>query len=176
MINLLPLEYRSNWRKLLRWRLINIGGLFIWGWVIFVAVISFGLLYTVKQDRLALEAQLKREGSKVASVEYQRLIQYWRGVKADAQVINSLKSLAPSFVVMDLVTRQPVAGINIESLELNNESTTTTIKVTGTGVTRANYLALVDWLKKQSGITAVTAPVSNLIKDRDLVFTLDLQL
>ncbi|MFH1456873.1 MAG: hypothetical protein ABIF17_02020 [Patescibacteria group bacterium] len=65
-------------------------------------------------------------------------------------------------------------GIKIEQMQLNSEANT--FNITGTAILRANFLILKENLEKSKLFTEIQSPLSNLLRDHDIQFSLNAKL
>jgi hypothetical protein len=64
------------------------------------------------------------------------------------------------------------SAVTVETMTFTRVATTTTISVTGVAATRQALATFRDEIKSQPMFIAADLPISSLIKDRDLLFTL----
>lgn len=184
MINLLSAEQRARLGQTYRQRLLATGGFFLLS-LLFVALLLGGLLIkTITDKQSALAGELEREHPAGADGESDaRMLA--EQTRRELAVIKSLPDrLSISGLWREvLAARSPNIRITswrwrtgLPDRQAGGKETAAAFDLSGVAASRASLLDFLERLKKSPMFTAVESPIANLIKSRDVNFTLKLTL
>lgn len=175
MINLLPdtevlkrlREYRSRKR-------VVAGGLFL-GLVVMAMILSgtiyFGL-YLRRQAAVQTLAGLKQESETIASAA---LAADLAGLDEQVRLLSGVPLAESPFVsLLERVLGHRNQGIRITNIRYVAEAEGEVIDLAGVALSRQSLLAFIEAFKNDEAFASIDSPISNLIKDRDVPFTLSI--
>jgi Tfp pilus assembly protein PilN len=172
MFTLLPEQYKKKLWKLYRLRLATVIFLFISA----IFLISIGLLFPsyislafdkgiLHSETEALEAEIKSKNDKGLSETLNRTNTILALVKPDNTYI--LESV-------EAILKQKPVGVSISTISYTRGQDQSSINISGTAKERNDLIIFTKQLQKESGFTSVTLPVSNLAKQVDVPFSLEI--
>lgn len=172
MINLLPpkekLQLKSDYRR----RQAATATLLAFGFalisLVFLLAINFSIFFQ-HQSIVALLGSLKNTTRKDQSAAAQTLV---KKLNQEFSFFPTTSWGKASDLISGVVAARP-RGVTITKWSYGR-GTPSTLTILGQADTRDELLAFLDNLKKSDQFTAVNSPISNLIKNRNVPFTLGL--
>lgn len=142
---------------------------------VIVGLLPSYLLSEVRQSELA--DKHNNPGTHLTQGEMQGLKSWLSNfsLKIDTLTSTTTMSATPSLIIQDILSAR-VSGITMKEFSLGTNKKTPTLSVAGVALTRQQLLAFEKSLKDLNKFSQVVLPVSNLAKDRDISFRLDLVL
>ncbi len=175
MINLLAPEDKKVLVGEYRRHKLVVGGV-LWFFVSSAAVIIFTSLYIVlyfDQREVVLNlAKIKQEYEAVASDVSERSI---TTVNQQAELLLSPASLLPTVLLDKLVSLRPT-GVLISNIAYKPAGEEIIVNLNGQANSRQDFLRLLSNLQSESTFTTVDSPVDNLIRERNVQFSLVIHL
>ena len=177
MINLLPPERKALVLADYRRRRLVTGGLLFSGLLALTLLVLLVLLFSVRSRRLAAETTLSTErarGGQTAVLEEELVLRQL------ARELGFLTAAAPRrrlTEVVETILTKPRSGIRISDLTFDRPSAGQPIvRLAGVAATRQSLLDFLTVLRQEPLVKQVESPVSNLIRDREAEFSINLQI
>ena len=174
MINLLP---ESEQKKLAREYAARVG-------IVLAAFLSgvllLGILFLIPaylSARAAYDAAMTRLGA-LDQAAVAKQIETARRANDLDQKLTLLKvpSKLSAATVLEKLTAKRTLGISITNISYDRRSMGTKLDVQGVSASREALIGFVKNLKSEQAFAEVYSPVSNLVKDRDINFTISIAL
>lgn len=172
MINLLPAEPEQALHVAYRGRLLVVSG-FLFSALLLMALIIIGVLYwsvTARSTEVAAALAKERAASTVTTTANLETDLKLFGRKAS--LLSTMASSTAFAAVIQNVLVSKTAGIALTDFSYSSSGL---LRLAGVAQTRDRLLAFIDALRNDSLFASVDSPVSNLIKDRDADFVINLQ-
>lgn len=176
-VNLLPTEDRRlAGREQLRRSIVLASILFITLLLIgAVLLVPSFVLLRVRQEMLTdaiaeIRATEAIERSDAIEQEISLLNRELRLIDA-----NGTQQLAVAPLLLAILSRLP-AGVSLRSVLYRAAEPQPDMEIQGKGETRENLLAFIDALRAETQFTRVTSPVANLLADKNVEFSLIIEL
>lgn len=169
MINLLPDEKKALIRNLYRGRLFCVGGYFLASlltiFIIFILTVYAGEYWQYR-------AILKRSAGRVLPAEA-KILSDLREAKSRLKLVNRGSSVDLPHVLTTTLLARPL-GVSVKQISFSQTETKRLLILSGESATRDDLLAYLDNLRSLSIFSQVSSPLSNLLKNRDTEFTIEL--
>ncbi len=180
MINLLPLAHKKETKKEYTRRFIVVFGLFFVAGAVIAMIFCLILFYRAdayfKETEKVLELAKKVSSlNKMENLE-NRIDDLDRLLTTYKDGISRRNS--PSFEISLILSVLP-KGIALNSFAFDgeiNDKTDRSVRLTGIADTREIFLSFVEALRKISSFAEVESPVSNLLKEKVVGFSLNIKL
>jgi len=170
-MNLLPAEYQKS----LFYERVNSFVLFIGMRMAFAVLISIILLLPAYFFLTFQEKELRREAAVLG--ESSRLEEF-RGLEADIKDFNDtlvefekagMADLSRSDILKDIVARSP---FSIKYRTLVYDAKERHVTINGEALARKDLLGFIEKLKESTFVERVDSPISNLLEERNVIFSL----
>lgn len=176
MINLLPIEDQLDIKKKHEQRLSFVIAFFILVLMVTASILLspiFFLLFT--QEKLAT-SQLETVNERLAIQEAGDIYAELEKLNFEISLFeeNQIKIVAPSLFFKLILENKPI-GVKLQSLKYENNGQKTVV-LRGISDTRANFLIFKNNLEQQRQAKKVISPVSNLLKNNDVNFVINIEL
>ncbi len=172
MGNLLPTEYKKEIYRMYKIRLLIVFMIFVsfTGLVIliFLAPIFLSVNFefqSLEKERAILEAETP-ELKVITELESKV-----SGINRKIQVLGQDSESKTTKVLSEIISNK-TTGIKIKSISYSKKETGAIIFLRGEATTRESLVLFAKRLEDIDNFTDVNLPVSNLAKDRDLVFSI----
>lgn len=173
MINLLPLEkqeiiYKEKRRRFLM--AFGLGFAFVLFWGFILALPSF--FYLTSKER-----ELSRE---LKALEDSRILKDVKSIEEEIQNLsqkltlekqNRQKTQVPSVFLEKILSLKP-QGLSINSLSYNQAPAQSAVSIRGSAQKRSILIDFADKLKKEPLIKNVNFPITNILKETNIEFTI----
>lgn len=164
---------RSDYRQ----RILVVSG-FLFSCLLFIAiVVSVTLYFCLSVSQKQAEATLAKEQTKNIVAEADKLEQEIKSFNQKLSRLNKNGTSLPITAVVKSVLSHPIFGIVLNTINYNKSSDGLAIlELAGTAKNRSQLLAFVETLRSDPAFSKVDSPVSNLIKESQVDFSLSLQI
>lgn len=173
MFTLLPEEYKRKIVKDYRGRLLQLGLILFIGAVcvgIALLVPSYALVNSKEEE---LTAEKTMHEVEIAAKNSTNLVEALSSIKTDLAVLQK-EDMVPTQII-ELILAQKTGGIKIDSLHYILVSDKAgSLNVSGTALLRKELTAFAKALEGVPGIIYVDLPISNLAKDSNLPFSIQI--
>lgn len=177
MINLLPEEKLLTLRADYEARRFAVGSALFFSWLVVAAVVAGSVYLSFRTERLVLVGQLESASSSPGEIATSTAGPSLGQIRADVIALTQIEKrrLWPSSVLEGVLSVRP-PGVRLLRLALETEANQFVLNLSGLALSRTDLLNFVDRLKRDEVWATVDSPVSNLIKDKNVEFTLKLTL
>lgn len=174
MINLIPPAARRSVMREYWFRAISVWLLLCGTGCIIIAVLLFPTYILIRMQVNQIDANMTASSDKVATFDVSSAELTLANTRA--QVLTSISSSTPFSTYVDTIETLSGGEVTISQMVFARPQTGGTIKLSGTAKTRQALAQFRDALEAETAFDAVDLPISNLIKERDLLFFMDITL
>ncbi len=172
MSNLLPFDEKKKIARARRARAVAVAALLLFyaGTIASVALFPSYLLLRVKENNVVSElADIRKEDF---TKESESLAAVVRDINTKLHVFSHDDAVLPvqEFITPLLLEKHP--GVAVTSFHMEHSDTGTVLSIEGEARARADLIAFVDTLKQDARFSGVNLPVSNLVRDKNIQFSL----
>lgn len=181
MINLLPKEYKISIKKDYLGRLAVVAGLMFVSVCFIGTVLLAPTLFLFLNNKKNINNQLSSYSKKISNLALsQEMEAEIKKINWQVDFINNANNSAkPSFYLQDFMKLKPT-GIKIEGINYSNQKNKDIeekkIVVHGQAGKRDDFLNFLSETNKKYGPKNVSSPVSNIISEKDINFTMTVSL
>ena len=181
-MNLLSTFHRETVRKEHLWRLLEVSGFVI----IILLILSFVLLvpsalfinFEISSAETALQNVKAERALLEKDTETQSLV---KEIRAQLDLVRTEKpEMLEVFPTVEKFLLRRTPGITVKSLTFNRnaapEGPRGSLELSGVAVTRQSLLAFVSSLETEPLFSHVESPITNLVKERDIKYTIHVDL
>ena len=174
MINLLPDEYKKQIRKEYRRRILIVALIFTFLTEIVSVILLVPSYFISNTKYYSVESHLPKDvlADKTESLKTSDIIKKIND-KIDLLRISSAGKAQINKLINSIVVEK-YSTIAIRSISYEMRGDTAKIDVLGVARSRESLLGFVDRLKKDKYFAEVYSPVSNLVKDKDIDFSIQI--
>jgi len=176
MINLLPPERKALVLADYRRRRLVTGGLLFSGLLALTLLVLLVLLFSVRSRRLAAEATLGAERARVGQTAILEEELVLGQLARELGFLTAAASRRRLTEVVETILAKPRSGIRISDLTFDRAAGQPIFRLAGVAATRQSLLDFLAVLRQEPLVKQVESPVSNLIRDREAEFTINLQI
>ncbi|MDP3958351.1 MAG: hypothetical protein Q8Q36_02725 [bacterium] len=173
MINLLPDSAKEAARAEYRRRLA------VSSLVLFLTASFFVFLFLAPSYLLAyvkLASLEERRALFRKSIEEATAVKELALLEAELSVLRPKEAAPPVAALIEAVVKDKGPSVRLRQFSYERRGKTAKFDVSGSAATRASLIAFVDRLKKREEFEDVFSPVSNLVRDKDVEFTVQISL
>ncbi|MEK7650836.1 MAG: hypothetical protein AAB364_03160 [Patescibacteria group bacterium] len=176
MINLLTPATKLQLRQEIRHRRLVVAGFIILALLIVALILGSLILWQLHRETNALATTSSEPDA--AALARQATKQELQAASADLQAIKSLPPRAALTALWRATLASQPASVALAGWRWQAGAGTesATLEIAGQAATRAGLLQFIETLKRDERFANVESPVSNLIRSKDIDFTLKLTL
>lgn len=173
MMNFLPTEDKKDIKKEYFRRLLVFAGLFSFLAVSVGAILLLSPLVFLKNQKDNLSNQLFFSEERISRENIENVIPLVEDLNRKIPLINSgVKEVVEKSSFVKVILDEKTSDIKISEFLLDNEK----ISIRGLSGSRQSLINFTEALRGKKDFKKVESPVSNLIKDKDIDFTLSIEL
>ena len=174
MINLIPPTARRSVAREYWLRTISIWLLLLGTGCLIVAVLLFPTYILIRMQVSLIDTNLTALSDKIATFDVSSAELTLANTRA--RTLTSVASTTPFSTYMSSVNQLAGGEIQITQIVFSRQASDGKIKVSGIAKTRQALAQFRDRLEADQAFADVNLPISNLIKERDLLFVMDISL
>lgn len=174
-LNLLPPDEKTNLAYELRTRAVLRAG-----WLLVACLLIAGVLFLPTMFLLSFQK------SEVArTLELERLREERSGIREEMVKVKTANREA-DIITQNLMTRRTSSGLledllgaiptGISLSHVTYTASSNIVLISGFAETRSSFLAYLDTLRRNARVAGVASPVSNVIRDTDITFSITVAL
>jgi hypothetical protein len=177
MINLLSSEQKKLLRSDYRQRVLVVSG-FLFSFLLLIAIGILATLYlSVDTNYKQTKDALAKEQAKNIIMAANKLEKEIKSFSQKLSLLTKSSTSTPVTEVIKSVLNRKVSGVALDDIQYDKSSDNLAVlKISGVAQTRSQLLAFVEVLRSDPNFKKVDSPVSNLIKERQAEFTLNLEI
>jgi len=174
MINLLPKEEKEVVIKIKRVRFVTLACIFLFYTTIVASIALFpAYLLSLEKEKELVQVYEKLQ-SEESTKETNSLNAVVKDINTKLSVLPNDKSKEFSKEFFDAIISRKGSLVSVDGLSYGKDSEGLNIgRVSGVAKTRSSLISFVDELKKVPEFVDVSVPISNLVKDRDIIFNFE---
>lgn len=174
MINLIPPTARRSVTIEYWLRAIAVWLLLLGTSCLILAILLFPTYILIRMQVSLLGTNLTASSDKIATFDVSSAELTLANNRA--RILTSVTSTTPFSVYMDTVNQLAGGEVEITQMTFSRPESEGKIKLTGIAKNRQALAQFRDQLEANSAFANVNLPISNLIKERDLLFVMDINL
>ena len=171
MINLLSIDDRQAVRAEYRHRLFILGSLLIFGLILISLIILGSFVFILSLRRDAVSGQIEATRQQFASTELEATRQLIGQANDAIKIINPTTDQELISAIWERLITLRGPGVRLNHLAFSSLGESQ-VAVNGQSQTRANLLAYLENLKRSGYFLRVESPIKNIIRERDITFSL----
>lgn len=173
MINLLPNSKKQVVRAEYRRRVAVVA------LSLFLAASFFAFLFLVPSyllSYLKLVSLEERAALFKKSIEEETAAKELARLETELSLLRVGETAPSASAFIEAVVKEKGAAVRLKQISYERRGKTAKFDVSGSAATRASLIAFVDRLKARNEFEDVYSPISNLVKDKDITFTVQISI
>lgn len=172
MMNFLLEEDKKIIRKEYWRRLLGLAGIFSFSTILIGTILLFSVFLLLKSEKANFTRQVVISEERLRRSQAENIVPLVRDLNSKIVFLEEgWKNIEEKSTVISGILEEKPEGVKINNLFFDKKK----ITIQGFSNTRQGLLLLVDNLKKK-GFKKVESPISNIIKEKDIEFSINIDL
>lgn len=180
MINLLPLENKIAIKKEYLRRILVVGGIFLFSIIILGNILTFSIFFLMDKQEKEYSSSLAMTNIHLSKENKDEIEAFVLDInsKTGDFLESQSKLRSMSGIIKEIISAKegPIKIENISFSRGDGKKIKDNISVKGVGATRAGLLKFIENLERSRMFSGVQSPVANLLRERNINFSLLIEL